>query len=293
MNSYQSDVSQAYHGSVATRTRRLLKALERSGQLGKLAASLFRAHKASSRAKDYRGNYKEYAYTRKGECLAVVCAQLSESQLRWGWGKDTDGYLPEVLYVDLPQGQVSFHSVDRLNGPDYSGKWDGNYASEDRVLAFCSEMLEGKCLQDMRTAARERRRLALRRQMEPAGVPHHDTHYNWWLHYHKVAPAVHLHNLPAAAPLIALKSKPDHGSLLSLAAQYRQQEAEALASAGLSPMSDKKGRLRWRCRDGNELWCSNSGLWRFSRSGRKDLLARTYKSMDRALVGLTPDQVKK
>ena len=41
-----------------------------------------------------------------------------------------------VLYVELPAGQVSFHSPTRGTGPDYTRDWDQQHASEERIIAF-------------------------------------------------------------------------------------------------------------------------------------------------------------
>jgi len=38
-----------------------------------------------------------------------------------------------VVYFELPQGQVSFHSPTRGSGPDYPGEWDGTHTSQDRI----------------------------------------------------------------------------------------------------------------------------------------------------------------
>jgi hypothetical protein len=46
-----------------------------------------------------------------------------------------------VLYIDLPNGQASFHSKDRFKGPDYLGQFDGaEGASEARICAFCDSV---------------------------------------------------------------------------------------------------------------------------------------------------------
>jgi len=42
--------------------------------------------------------------------------------------------------VDLPEGQVSFHSLARYAGPDYAGDWDGQRKSEERILRFCDQV---------------------------------------------------------------------------------------------------------------------------------------------------------
>lgn len=117
-------VQAAFEASDAALTRRVLKRLEALGPMGCIAAQLFRAQKASSRAKKHRGDYVDYAYGRKGDCLEQLCALLStQSDLLWGWGIDDDvgGFKPQhILYIDLPKGQASFHSVDPIRR---SGLW--------------------------------------------------------------------------------------------------------------------------------------------------------------------------
>ena len=49
--------------------------------------------------------------------------------------------MPWVVYIDIPQGQVSFHSPDRYIGPDYMGEWDGSHMSEERILSYCDRVL--------------------------------------------------------------------------------------------------------------------------------------------------------
>lgn len=137
-------VADAYHGRDAARTRRAMAQLEMRGYAGKLAAALFRVQKASYRAKKYRGKSKSRGYSRKVECIDQLCDILSfpESNVRWGWGKDRKGFLADVLYVDLPCGQVSFHSTHRGHGPDYPGKWDCRQNSWKNVLKFGQEVID-------------------------------------------------------------------------------------------------------------------------------------------------------
>jgi len=131
-----SDIFEQSNGAA---TRKFLRQLESIGQYGVLAAHLFRAQKSSTRAKLYRGgDYKEYAYERKGQILTKLCDLLpSLSEIKWGWGEDDNGYLSDVLYIEIPTGQVSFHAEHRGPGPDYPGGWDGQRASEQRILAYC------------------------------------------------------------------------------------------------------------------------------------------------------------
>lgn len=78
--------------------------------------------------------------------------------MTWGWGIDDPldpidfeycTYIPrnrpiEVLYVDLPTGQVSFHSPQRGIGPKYPGTWDGmQHRTSDRIDAAI-DMLFGR-----------------------------------------------------------------------------------------------------------------------------------------------------
>jgi len=130
-----ASASDIYDGSNGVATRSFLRQLESTGQLGHIAAQLFRAQKASSRAKKYRGgirrsngsrtSYRSLSYDRKGQSLDRLCQLLDADGcgLTWGWGHD-DKQLHNkfVLYVELPQGQVSFHSVERFAGPDYLGE---------------------------------------------------------------------------------------------------------------------------------------------------------------------------
>jgi hypothetical protein len=123
--------------------------LNSCGPAGQVAVALFRAQKRSSRAKDYRpGRYRRAAYDVKSWSIDEACRLLeahgAELGLVWGWKEDPavvfDGRTSWVLYVELPQGQVSFHSPDRGKGPAYAGEWDGQHASEGRIIAFCDSI---------------------------------------------------------------------------------------------------------------------------------------------------------
>lgn len=127
------DVTKAYYAEMNSR-----------GTTGQLAVALFRAQKRSSAAKTYRGGrYRHAAYDVKNWSLGEICRlAMLDGSVKWGWKKDP--YTPAfewVLYVDLPAGQVSFHSASRLDGPDYVGEWDGiRGASADRIIAFCDSV---------------------------------------------------------------------------------------------------------------------------------------------------------
>lgn len=158
--------SQVYSGrgsSAGAETRRLLTALRKRGLVGDIAACLFIAQKSSERAKRYgfsgfqgsrgRVSYRDLSYSRKGQALFALCQELQEAGERfpylWGWRGNADGRAsgalpPYVLYVDLPTGQVSFHSHERYPGPEYPREWDGvRKASAGRVVQFCQNILDG------------------------------------------------------------------------------------------------------------------------------------------------------
>lgn len=136
------EVADAFYGSDSNKTKKLMRELERRGPQGLLAASLFRAQKASTRAKDYPGPFRDYAYADKNEHIATLCELLDQNEYSWGWGIDRRCHFPDVLYIDLPTGQVSFHAVERLWGDDYPGEWDMTQSSEKNVIEFAQQVLD-------------------------------------------------------------------------------------------------------------------------------------------------------
>lgn len=149
-----ANILAVYEGSDGDKTKALYQWLETFGPIGIVALNLFRACKNSSRAKKYRGgirgqgSYKSMAYDRKQWAIDNLTRVLAEHAgalgIGWGWGVDasTPGY-HAVLYVDLPTGQVSFHSPHRTSGPDYAGEWDGiRGASPQRICTFCARIQE-------------------------------------------------------------------------------------------------------------------------------------------------------
>jgi hypothetical protein len=142
-----------YNASDAEATKALYARLEQYGPIGLVGLNLFRAQKASARAKVYRGgipgrgSYRRLAYERKQWSLENLCQVLAdhaaELGLRWGWKEDPmQPYNPWVLYVDLPAGQVSFHSPARGLGPDYPADWDRvPDASPFRIIRWVDQLL--------------------------------------------------------------------------------------------------------------------------------------------------------
>lgn len=140
------NANKAFETSDPKETVAFYEALIRRGTVGQVAFGLFRAQKRSSRAKGYRsGRFRSKSYDSKNEALRYLNAALQgESSLSWGWGLDNMQDMHcHVLYVDLPFGQVSFHSASNHGGPEYRGVWDGmRGVAEERVAAFCDAVLE-------------------------------------------------------------------------------------------------------------------------------------------------------
>src|SRR5579871_3084039 len=146
-----ADVYRIYQGSDGDATKALFAELRQYGMIGALAVELFRAQKASERAKVYRGgirgrgSYKGMAYDRKQWAMDNLCKALAQScgLYEWGWGVDDKQPVHRhVLYVDLPTGQVSFHNGYRGEGPDYGKPWDGMPGqSADRVCGWIARIL--------------------------------------------------------------------------------------------------------------------------------------------------------
>lgn len=146
-----AEVSLIYTGSDGEATRTLYQRLEPLGPIGIVATNLFRAVKSSMRAKDYRGGrHRRAAYDRKGWAMDNLCAVLAEHAhaagvVAWGWQVDqAQAFHRHVLYIDLPTGQVSFHTAERGAGPDYPGAWDGSKASPERIVRFVAQVIDGR-----------------------------------------------------------------------------------------------------------------------------------------------------
>lgn len=144
-----------YLGSNGDTTVKYYKQLSERGPVGLLAMNLFRAMKCSDRAKQYtRGSWKRDAYDRKQYSMEQLIKILQEHGqalgIRWGIKKDPkilfgvpgQAQPSTVLYVDLPNGQVSFHSPVHYAGlPEYPDEWDGQTgASRQRVILFCDNV---------------------------------------------------------------------------------------------------------------------------------------------------------
>jgi hypothetical protein len=136
-----------YLASDGDATKALYTALEAKGPIGIVALNLFRAQKCSERAKGYRRRaHKSEAYERKQWSMNNLCLALFEHSVKlgigWGWKLDPEqSFHAWVLYVDLPTGQVSFHTADRGKGPDYLGDWDKvPNMSAQRVVSFVTSI---------------------------------------------------------------------------------------------------------------------------------------------------------
>lgn len=138
-----------FEGSNGEATKRLYEKLETHGAVGRIILNLFRACKCSSRAKVYSRRHKGDAYSRKEWSMQNLCRELQTSAtelgMEWGWKVDpAQEYHCWVLYCDTPYGQVSFHAAERMCPKDYPGDWDGLYATPTRIIAWATDLLDGK-----------------------------------------------------------------------------------------------------------------------------------------------------
>jgi hypothetical protein len=142
----QARVLTVYRASDAEATRELYAELSEHGPDGELAVNLMRACKKSERAKKYTRRFRGASYDGKEWAMGEICRILTEHSdlARWGWGIDEkQEYHKHVLYVDLPNGQVSFHTAARGTGPDYPGVWDGQVErSAGRICSYAAAILE-------------------------------------------------------------------------------------------------------------------------------------------------------
>lgn len=141
------NVFEVYTGSDGHRTTDLYERLTAMGPIGIVALNLFRAQKCSERAKVYRrAVHRESAYGRKQWSMDNLCKALQQHAglllIPWGWKEDPGQEFHKwVLYVDLPNGQMSFHTERRGQGPDYDGEWDGvKGMCGQRVVSFCQKL---------------------------------------------------------------------------------------------------------------------------------------------------------
>ena len=149
-----SEVIRVYQGSNGDQTKALYALLMEHGPAGEVAMNLFRAAKCSERAKGYRRRgHKDAAYGRKQWSMDNLCTILQQHSealgIAWGWRTDekaVEAGSPHrhVLYVEIPTGQVSFHTDIRGAGPDYGKPWDGQRnQSADRVCRWTARVFRG------------------------------------------------------------------------------------------------------------------------------------------------------
>lgn len=144
------EVRAIYDGSNGEATKALYVRLEALGPIGVVAVNLFRAQKNSERAKVYRGRgHRSAAYDTKQWAMMNLCNTLlhegTAAGFAWGWGIDDEQPVHRhVLYVELPTGQVSFHTDHRGSGPDQPHPFDGQHGrSPWRIVQWVAQLLDG------------------------------------------------------------------------------------------------------------------------------------------------------
>lgn len=133
------------------KTKEFYAKISESGGIGFIAVALYRVQKYSMMAKTfpYRGKKGKrfISYAKKNyriESLVETLIKYPDAGVTFGWGIDNKKSKNKwVLYVDLPNGQVSFHTpIGRLAGPDYAAGWCGVIgASERRIFELCDKLL--------------------------------------------------------------------------------------------------------------------------------------------------------
>jgi len=147
-------ITAVFKGSSGDATKQMYDLLEKIEPLGPVAVNLLRAVKTSVRAKRYRrgpGHITE-SYRRKNWSIGNACKLLDARKpapFTWGWGIDKmakgrgDPHF-NVVYFDLPTGQVSFHINGRREGPDYPGEWDRAIGTSPvRICAWAAYVFAG------------------------------------------------------------------------------------------------------------------------------------------------------
>lgn len=133
------EIVAVYVGRDPDRTKALYARLMNMPPRGIVAVNLLRVARNSEMAKGYRGRSIRAAYDNKDWAMGQLCRALAESDgvlAGWGWGRDEKAVnFENVLYCDLPTGQVSFHAARRHEGPTYPGAWDG--AKRTAMIRIC------------------------------------------------------------------------------------------------------------------------------------------------------------
>lgn len=146
-----------YNSSDAELTRSYYDLLEHYGIVGRFALNLFRALKCSDRAAKYTDlGHRTKTLGRKRYSIESLVAILNEHAtalgITWGWRTEHHDpkYVsagaqaaPHALYMNLPTGQVRFHSPARMTGPEYTGETNlDHYGRATRVIKFCDRITE-------------------------------------------------------------------------------------------------------------------------------------------------------
>lgn len=143
------EIVTVYVGRDADRTKALYARLMEMPPRGIVAVNLLRVARNSEMAKGYRGRSVRAAYGNKDWAMSQLCRALAESDgmlAGWGWGRDEKAVnFEDVLYCDLPTGQVSFHAARRHEGPTYTGAWDGAKGTAMiRICRWAEAILNGR-----------------------------------------------------------------------------------------------------------------------------------------------------
>lgn len=142
--------------------------LREQGDAGLIAELLLRLVVATERRRPHKLARDDIASHRRRQVIDGLCrALLVDMRLRWGWKTDPSRVFDDqLLYVDLPTGQVHFRDSRRGPGPEYAAEWDGTNDAGRRVRRFAEAVASGRVskLQSAPLSGRQvPRRAAIRR----------------------------------------------------------------------------------------------------------------------------------
>jgi hypothetical protein len=123
----KSEFQQSFHEGNSRRMKIRLNKLSDIPEAYVLR-QLMEAEEFNIKAKDCIYKYKDYNYLKKSECLRNAIARLPKTGWRYWWQRGT-GVTAYIFFVELPEGQVSWHGMEEgdMAGVSFEKRdlWDG------------------------------------------------------------------------------------------------------------------------------------------------------------------------
>lgn len=146
----KSEFQQSFHEG---NSRRMKIRLNRLSDIPEayVLRQLMEAEEFNIKAKDCPYKYKEYNYLKKAECLRNAIVRLPKTGRRYWWQRGT-GVTAYIFFVELPEGQVSWHGMEEGNmaGVFFEERdlWDGARAVTLPRIILCVNRLCPSLLAD-------------------------------------------------------------------------------------------------------------------------------------------------